>query len=141
MGVESIYHGPFNCMRTILIVVDNDAGFLQGVARLLAHSGIESRTFASAEALLESGSAQMLAVRCSTSTSAEFRGSSCSADLRHQGRPVVFMTGDDDEARRNEAADAGCTAYLRKPFARNVLLDAIGKAVAYPNSPALRNPL
>jgi FixJ family two-component response regulator len=26
--------------------------------------------------------------------------------------------------------DAGCIAYLRKPFARNVLLDAVGKAVA-----------
>jgi hypothetical protein len=31
------------------------------VARLLAHNGIESRTFASAEALIESGSAQTAA--------------------------------------------------------------------------------
>jgi bifunctional non-homologous end joining protein LigD len=36
----------------------------------------------------------------------------------------------DDEATRNEAVDAGCIAYLRKPFASQVLLDAIGKAVA-----------
>jgi ATP-dependent DNA ligase len=34
----------------------------------------------------------------------------------------------DDEATRNEAVDAGCIAYLRKPFARHVLLDAIGKS-------------
>jgi CheY-like chemotaxis protein len=40
------------------------------------------------------------------------------------------MTANDDEATRNEAVDAGCIAYLRKPFARHVLLDAIGKAVA-----------
>jgi FixJ family two-component response regulator len=32
--------------------------------------------------------------------------------------------------RRPSAVDAGCIAYLRKPFARQVLLDAIGKAVA-----------
>jgi FixJ family two-component response regulator len=43
--------------------------------------------------------------------------------------PVIFMTANDDEATRNEAVDAGCVAYLRKPFARQVLLDAIGNAV------------
>ncbi len=42
------------------------------------------------------------------------------------------MTANDDEATRNEAVDAGCIGYLRKPFARQVLLNAIGKAVAYP---------
>jgi len=30
--------------------------------------------------------------------------------------PVIFMTANDDEATRNEAMDAGCIAYLRKPF-------------------------
>jgi FixJ family two-component response regulator len=44
--------------------------------------------------------------------------------------PVIFMTAEDDEATRNQAMDAGCIAYLRKPFARHALLDAIGKAVA-----------
>jgi CheY-like chemotaxis protein len=40
------------------------------------------------------------------------------------------MTANDDEATRNEAVDAGCITYLRKPFARHALLDAIGKAMA-----------
>jgi len=40
------------------------------------------------------------------------------------------MTANDGEATRNDAMDAGCIAYLRKPFARDVLMDAIGKAVA-----------
>ena len=43
---------------TVVIVVDDDAGFLKGVVRLLTHNGIQSRTFASAEALIESGSLQ-----------------------------------------------------------------------------------
>jgi FixJ family two-component response regulator len=30
----------------VVIVVDDDAGLLKSVARLLAHHGIESRTFA-----------------------------------------------------------------------------------------------
>jgi glycine cleavage system regulatory protein len=41
---------------TVVIVVDDNAGVLKSVARLLAHHGIDSRTFASAEALLESDS-------------------------------------------------------------------------------------
>ena len=40
------------------------------------------------------------------------------------------MTANDDKVTRNAAVDAGCIAYLGKPFARDVLLDAIGKAVA-----------
>ena len=44
--------------------------------------------------------------------------------------PIIFMTANDDEATRNAAVDAGCIAYLRKPFARQVLLNAIGKAMA-----------
>ena len=43
---------------TVVIVVDDNAGLLKSVARLLAHHGIDSRTFASAEALVESDSVQ-----------------------------------------------------------------------------------
>jgi FixJ family two-component response regulator len=32
--------------------------------------------------------------------------------------PVIFMTASDDEATRNQAMDAGCIAYFRKPLAR-----------------------
>jgi FixJ family two-component response regulator len=117
---------------TRVIVVDDNAGFLKGVARLLAHNGIESRTFASAEALLHSGGVQtatclLLDIHLGGISGIELRrrlaasGSKC---------PVIFMTANDDEATRNQAANAGCIAYLRKPFARQVLLDAIAKAVA-----------
>ena len=44
--------------------------------------------------------------------------------------PVIFMAASDDEATHNEAMDAGCIAYLRKPFAQHVLLNAISEAVA-----------
>jgi FixJ family two-component response regulator len=116
---------------TVVIVVDDNADLRKSVARLLAHHGIESRTFASAEALLDSGSAQtatclLLDIHLGGISGVELRrrlvasGSKC---------PVIFMTGNDDEATRNEAIDAGCIAYLRKPFARQVLLDAIEKVV------------
>ena len=44
--------------QSVVIVVDDDPGYLKSVARLLAQHGIDSRTFASAETLLESDSVQ-----------------------------------------------------------------------------------
>ena len=116
----------------VVIVVDDDAGLLKGVARLLAHSGIESRTFASAEALIESGSAQMASCLLLDINLGGISGIELQRRLAASGSkcPVIFMTANDGEATHNEAVDAGCTAYLLKPFARNVLLDAIRKAVA-----------
>jgi CheY-like chemotaxis protein len=116
----------------VVIVVDDDAGFLKGVARLLAHNGIESRTFASAEALLDCGIAQTATCLLLDIHLGGISGIELQRRLAASGSkcPVIFMTANDDETTRNEAADAGCIAYLRKPFARHVLLDAIGKAVA-----------
>ena len=38
------------------------------------------------------------------------------------------MTAIDDNATRREAIEVGCIAYLRKPFAPDVLLEAIARA-------------
>ena len=117
---------------TVVIVVDDDASFLKGVTRLLTHNGIQSRAFASAEALIENGSTQtatclLLDINLGGISGIELRrrlaasGSKC---------PVIFMTAHDDDATRNDAVDAGCVAYLCKPFKAHDLLDAIRKAVA-----------
>jgi FixJ family two-component response regulator len=115
---------------TVVIVVDDDAGLLKSVARLLAHHGIESRTFASAEALLESGlqtaTCLLLDIQLGGISGIELVRRLAASGSKW---PVIFMTASDDEATRNEAMDAGCIAYLRKPFAHQVLLDAIGKAL------------
>jgi FixJ family two-component response regulator len=116
--------------RTVVIVVDDDAGVLKSVAWLLAHHGIDSRTFLSAEALLESDGVQtatclLLDIHLGGISGIELQrrlaasGSNC---------PVIFMTASDDEATRNKAMDGGCIAYLRKPFAEHVLLNAISRA-------------
>jgi FixJ family two-component response regulator len=115
----------------VVIVVDDDAGILKSLARLLAHHGIDSRTFASAEALIESGSAQtatclLIDIHLCGMSGIELQRRLAASGLK---RPVIFMTGNDNEATRNAAMDAGCIAYLQKPFAQRVLLDAIWQAV------------
>ena len=117
---------------TFVIVVDDNEGLLKSVARLLAHHGIDSRMFASGEALLEADTVQTATCLLLDIHLGGISGIELQRRLAASGskRPVIFMTANDDEATRNEAMDAGCIAYLRKPFAGQVLLDAIGKAVA-----------
>jgi FixJ family two-component response regulator len=120
-----------------VIVVDDDPGFLKSVARLLSVHGFEARTFNSAEALLGSDAVQtatsmLIDIHLGGISGIELRrlllasGSSC---------PVIFMTAIDDDATRNEALSAGCVAYLKKPFAPHLLLDALEKAVAWQERP------
>jgi DNA-binding NtrC family response regulator len=103
---------------TVVIVVDDNAGLLKSVARLLAHHGIDSRTFASAEALLESDSVQTATCLLLDIHLGGISGIELQRRLAASGSkwPVIFMTANDNEAMRNEAMDAGCIAYLRKPF-------------------------
>jgi FixJ family two-component response regulator len=119
------------------VVVDDDAGVLKSVSRLLACHGIESRTSASAEALLESDGVQTATCLLLDIHLGGISGIELQRRLAASGskRPVIFMTASDDEATRNEAMDAGCIAYSRKPFAQDALLNAISKAVAQPAQP------
>ena len=118
---------------TVVIVVDDDAGMLRSVSRLLARHGIDSRAFASAEAGVarerQRPDGNLPAARHPLGG---ISGIELQRRLAASGSkcPVIFRTANDDDATRSEAMDAGCIAYLRKPFARYVLLDAITKAVA-----------
>jgi FixJ family two-component response regulator len=39
--------------------------------------------------------------------------------------PVIFITGNDSDANRSAAIEAGCIAYLSKPFAARSLIEAV----------------
>jgi FixJ family two-component response regulator len=114
----------------VMIVVDDDPGFLNSVARLLSVSGFDVRTFGSAEALLGSdavwtATCMLLDINLGGISGIELRRRLAASGSRC---PVIFMTAIDDDATRNEAMAAGCVAYLKKPFAPQLLLDAIAKA-------------
>jgi FixJ family two-component response regulator len=115
-----------------VIVVDDNPAFLKSVARLLSVHGFDVRTFDSAEALLDSGApgtaaCMLLDIHLGGISGIELRRRLAASGC---GCPVIFMTAIDDDATRNEAMAAGGIAYLKKPFAPQLLLDAIGKAAA-----------
>jgi FixJ family two-component response regulator len=117
-----------NRMRTIAVIDDNPS-MLKGIDRLLSAHGFRVQTFTSAELFLENLAAceadcLLLDIHLGGISGIDLqrRLTSSGTDL-----PVIFMTAIDNEATRQEAFDAGCVAYLRKPFLANLLIEAINK--------------
>jgi FixJ family two-component response regulator len=116
-------------MRTIAVVED-DPSMLQGLFRLLSAHGFRVDRFTSAESFLD-GIAQCKA----TCLIADIHlGGISGIDLKRRltssgnDLPVIVMTAIDNEATRREAVDAGCVAYLSKPFPAKLLIEAINQA-------------
>jgi FixJ family two-component response regulator len=106
---------------TVVIVVDDNEGLLKSVARLLAHHGIDSRTFASGEALLEADTVQTATCLLLDINLGGISGIELQRRLAASGskRPVIFMTANDDEATRNEAMDTGVHRLLAQAVRRS----------------------
>jgi len=114
----------------VIIVVDDDASMLKSLSRLLTAYGFVAQAFPSAEALLTSGGARAASCLLLDIHLGGISGIELNRRLSAAGSkcPVIFMTAIDDNATRREAIEVGCIAYLRKPFAPDVLLEAIARA-------------
>jgi len=114
----------------IVYVVDDDAGMLRGIRRLLAQHGYESRSFQSAEALethneFEKAICIVLDINLGGTSGIELR-----RRLQNSGvsLPVIYITGKDTPYTRSAALESGCLAYLTKPFKSVSLLESIDRA-------------
>jgi FixJ family two-component response regulator len=109
-----------------IIVVDDDPGMSRATARLLVAAGWQTRAFASAEDLLESGAVTGAACLVLDIDLPGRSGLDLQQHLAATGvtTPVIFVTGQDRPAFRDRAALAGCT-YLTKPFSGSALIAAI----------------
>ncbi len=117
-------------MRTIAVIDDNPS-MLQGLNRLLSAHGFRVQMFVSAEAFLENAATKCKADYLLLDVHlGGMSGIDLQRRLRSSGAalPVIFMTAIDNEATRQEAFDAGCIAYLKKPFLAKLLIDAINGA-------------
>src|SRR6478672_3145303 len=118
--------------RYLVLVVDDDAAMLKGVARLLRRHGYDTVLFPSAVAF---------------ANQSDFDGAVCvlldinlgdgsGIELRHRLKaagnsvPVIYMTGNDSPAVRTSALQSGCLAYLTKPFSAKSLIEPLERAEA-----------
>jgi FixJ family two-component response regulator len=103
---------------------------LKALRRLLAAKGFNTLTFPSAEAFLASDAGQEALCLVLDIHLPGISGDELRRRLAVKGCtvPVIFMTALDDEATHREALDAGCVAYLHKPFQADMLFDAIDRS-------------
>jgi FixJ family two-component response regulator len=113
----------------VVAIVEDDPSMLKGLERLLRAHGFVTEIYTSAEAFLErsatsEASCLILDIHLGGISGIELRRRLAAAGSR---LPVIFMTAGDSEIIRREAIEAGCIAYLRKPFPSRQLIDAIRK--------------
>jgi FixJ family two-component response regulator len=116
--------------NNVVLVVDDDRGFLKSVERVLRAHGFQVEAFDSAEAFQNHNDSRdalcvVLDVHLGDASGIELG--------RHLARagiwvPVIYITGNDSDVVRKAAFETGCLAYLRKPFPTSSLIAAIEKA-------------
>lgn len=121
--------------RKVVLVVDDDPSVLKGLERLLRAHGFNAELFDSAESFLlhakvDQALCLLLDINLTGKSGIELR-----RELTAAGSPlpVIFMTANDSAATSQAAQDAGCIAYLAKPFPATMLMEAIKRATASSN--------
>ena len=114
-----------------IAVVDDDEGYACALERLFRASGFEVRTYSSAESFL----AAPPLPRPDCVVLDVHMGGMSGLDLQRQLRPagdmapIIFVTAHDAPGVREEAEQAGVSGYFIKPVPRELLIQAIKKAV------------
>jgi FixJ family two-component response regulator len=123
---------PIVPKRKAVFVVDDDPGTLRGLKRLLREHGYDSLLFQSAEAFRNHGDFdQALCIVLDVNLN-DVSGIEVRHRLKADGIsvPVIYITGNDNDAVRMAAMESGCIAFLTKPFSAKSLIDPIEKASA-----------
>lgn len=107
----------------VVAVIDDDAMFRQALKRLISSLGYTVELYASGEAFLERAAecraiCLLIDVQLGSRSGIELARQLAGAGLEF---PIVFMTGNSDEALQRQAVELGCVGYLRKPFFAELL--------------------
>jgi RNA polymerase sigma factor (sigma-70 family) len=120
-------------LSTLVLVVDDDPSFRKAVSRLLRAAGYEVASYGSAQQLIEQlpqddrPSCILLDVQIPSLSGPELQNRLSAAGSLV---PIVFLTGHGDIPTSVQAIKAGAEDFLTKPVSKEVLLDAIERAVA-----------
>ncbi len=115
----------------IVCVVDDDRSVRVALERLFRGVGWTVRSFASAEEFLECGSE----IGCACLVADVHLGRMTGLELQAVlgGRPdaptMILTSGLAEQEMEIEARRLGATAFFRKPFDVDALLDAVGRAL------------
>lgn len=113
--------------RHLVIVVDDDPSILRAVQRVLQLHGFETEVFNSVEGFLEGAHLDEAACLVLDVHLQHMSGIELRRQLTRSGHspPVIFITAVESETTHKAALEAGCVAYLHKPFSSDLLIEAI----------------
>jgi FixJ family two-component response regulator len=130
IGRTGVDYVPVDDPSPRVDVVDDDAGVLTAVARLLRSAGLEVRTFSTVEAFLAEHGDQPGCVVLDLFLPGD-NGLRAQQALVAAGwnAPVIFLTGNADVRSTVAAMKGGAVDFLLKPFEAGALLDAVKTAI------------
>ena len=108
----------------LVAVVEDDAISRYALARVLHVGGFETALFDSAEAFVAARPTRTLLCLILDVHLAGMSGIDLQRRLRDEGfdAPIIVTTGDRADATRERAHQAGCVAFLPKPFSAQAVL-------------------
>jgi FixJ family two-component response regulator len=116
----------------VIHIVDDDALFRTAIARVLSGCGYSVVLYASAGQLLESRPTDERGCVLLDVQMEGLSGIQLQDALAQHGNtlPIVFLTGNGDIPMTVRALKAGAEDFLSKPVAKEILTDAIDRALA-----------
>jgi FixJ family two-component response regulator len=113
-----------------VVVVDDDPSMLAAIERLLRTHGFEVQVHESAAAFRANGNLANAVCLVLDIDLGDESGLEVRRRLQSSGisLPIIFITASHRDETRKAALDAGCLAYLRKPFSGQSLVNAIREA-------------
>jgi FixJ family two-component response regulator len=115
---------------SVVSIVDDDESVRESLPYLLKEFGLASQTFSSAEEFLASSG--IAGTRCLILDVA--MPGMCGPELQEELNrrkikiPIIFITGNRDEALRSRLIERGAIACLIKPFSDAAMLEALNSA-------------
>jgi FixJ family two-component response regulator len=115
----------------LISIVDDDVSVRRALRRLVQSGGYAVATFASAQEFLDSlrssrTACLVLDVHLDGMSGLDLQGRLAADRI---DIPIILITAHDDDATRGRVRQSGAAAYLRKPFNKQALLEAIQTAI------------
>ena len=117
--------------QVLSVVVDDDESVRESLPDLLREFGFAARAFSSAKEFLSSGCIDETGCLILDIAMPGMSGAELYQELKRRGQeiPVIFITGQTDEAIRARVLKQGAAGFLLKPFSDEALLAAIEAAL------------